>query len=199
MGCNNGAVGAICCGARTSPATSVILHAGLSGSLTFPRAAGFGLAKWMDDYETSAKYNIAETCCAPVSVDDLCELSNDKSKNPLGVVSRKLTYGSIRGSEQLRDTLANLYSAKTTSPLPRDNILITAGAIAANYLLLYTLIGPEDHVICHYPTYQQLYSVPASLGAKVSLWKSSEANEWKLDLNELRALIQPNTKLIILK
>ncbi|KAL5338440.1 hypothetical protein BJX70DRAFT_388652 [Aspergillus crustosus] len=159
----------------------------------------FAVEQWMDKYETTAKYNVAETCSASISVKDLQGLSEDPSSHPLdGVLDRKLTYGAIRGSEQLRTTLANLYSVRTPTPLPADNILITAGAIQANFLLLYTLIGPGDHVICHYPTYQQLYSVPASLGAEVSLWKSREAEGWKLDLEELKGLIRPNTKLIIL-
>lgn len=153
----------------------------------------------MDKYETTAKYNIAETCSASISIDDLREISDDKSTNPLALSTKKLTYGPIRGSDELRQNLANLYSVKTPSPLPRDHILITAGAIQANFLLLYTLVGPGDHVICHYPTYQQLYAVPESLGAEVSLWKSKEADGWKLDVKELEALIKPNTKLIILK
>lgn len=150
----------------------------------------------MDKYETLAKYNIAETCCASISINDLKELSDDKTSDPLSL-STKLTYGAIRGSKQLRELLANLHSDET--PLSPDNVLITAGAIQANFLLLYTLVGPGDHVICHYPTYQQLYSVPASVGAEVSLWKAKEENGWDVDIEELKALIRPNTKLIILK
>ena len=152
----------------------------------------------MDRYETKAKYNTAETCCASLSVDDLKEICEDNTANPLSL-STKLTYGQIRGSRQLRETLSNLYSVKLPSPLSPENILITAGAIQANFLVLYTLAGPGDHVICHYPTYQALYSVPASLGAEVSLWKAKEKDGWKLDTNELESLIRPNTKLIILK
>lgn len=156
--------------------------------------------QWMDKYETTAKYNTAETCCASVSVDDLQALSEDKDSNPLTrLQSTKLTYGAIRGSDQLRDTLSNLYSVKTPTALPRDNVLITAGAIQANFLLLYSLVGAGDHVICHYPTYQQLYSVPRSLGAEVSLWKSRSEDGWQLDIKELEGLIRPNTKLIIIK
>ncbi|KAL4769473.1 hypothetical protein BDW60DRAFT_218885 [Aspergillus nidulans var. acristatus] len=159
----------------------------------------FAVEQWMDKYETTAKYNVAETCSASISVRDLQALCEDPASNPLdGVLDRKLTYGEIRGSNQLRSTLANLYSVKTPTPLPSNNILVTAGAIQANFLLLYTLVGPGDHVICHYPTYQQLYSVPESLGAEVSLWKSKEAEGWKLDLEELKGLIRPNTKLIII-
>jgi DNA-binding transcriptional MocR family regulator len=152
----------------------------------------------MDAYEKNCKFNVAETCCASVSIDDLRQLSSEKELNPL-LTSTKLTYGAIRGSDQLRDNLSSLYSAKWNSKLPIENVLIMSGAIQANFLLHYTLIGPGDHVICHYPTYQQLYSVPESLGAEVSLWKAKEEDGWKLDVKELESLVKPNTKMIILK
>jgi len=85
------------------------------------------------------------------------------------------------------------------NPLPENNILITPGAIMANHLIMYSLVGPGDHVICHYPTYQQLFATPASLGAEVHLWKSSPAKNWSLDMDALEKMIKDNTKLIIIK
>ena len=152
----------------------------------------------MDTYETTAKYNIAETCAASISLEQLKELSEDKSTE-IWDPSTILTYGAIRGSERLRSNLANLYSSKAPSPLSPEQVLITPGAIAANFTVFYALIGKGDHVICHYPTYQQLYDVPASLGAEVSLWRAREEKKWQLDLEELKSLIKPNTKMIIIK
>jgi aspartate/methionine/tyrosine aminotransferase len=153
----------------------------------------------MDKYETTpGVLNIAETCAASISIDDLVELCEDKGiEHPLKT-SGKLTYGPIRGSDALRQRLASLYSVRAGSPLPFENIVITPGAIAANFLVLYTLIGPGDHVICMYPTYQQLYSVPESLGAKVSLWKLEEDKRYVPDLGALDTLVQENTKMIII-
>lgn len=104
----------------------------------------------MDKYETKCKYNIAETCCASVSLDQLQELCEDKN-TPLFQTSQILNYGAIRGSDALRANLARLYSAKGNTLSP-ESILTTAGAIQANYLCAYALVGPGDHVICHYPT-----------------------------------------------
>ncbi|KAI9733117.1 MAG: hypothetical protein M1834_003664 [Cirrosporium novae-zelandiae] len=157
----------------------------------------FEVEQWMDAYETTAKYNIAETCSASISISELKEISDDKNTEPIDF-STILSYGEIRGSTALRSNLARLYSVKTNAPLPADNILVTPGAIMANTLLFYALVGPGDHVICHYPTYQQLYDVPASLGAEVTLWKANEEKGWALDIEELKAMIKPNTKLIIL-
>jgi hypothetical protein len=157
--------------------------------------------QWMDEYEVTAKYNLAETCCASISIDELLALSEDKTATVGQLLdsSKVQGYGEIRGSTELRNNLSRLYSSKVGTPLPAENILITPGAIAANHLALYALVGPGDHVICHYPTYQQLYSIPESLGAEVSLWKSKAENKWLPDLEELKALVKPNTKLIIIK
>ena len=156
------------------------------------------ILKWMDNHETTAKYNIAETCAASISIDDLLNLSEGQKKVSLVPSSQKLTYGTIRGSDTLRANLAGLYSARTLSPVSKDHILVTPGAIAANFLVLYTLISPGDHVICHYPTYEQLYNVPASLGAEISLWKADSSNKWQLDVEELKGMIKSSTRMIIL-
>jgi len=158
----------------------------------------------MDEYELSAKYNIAETCCASVSVEHLLSLGSSSSGPTISALdlfspSTPQTYGEIRGSTALKTNLANIYNEGAENPLLADNILINPGAIASNFLVLYALVGPGDHVICQHPTYQQLYSVPRSLGAEVSLWEMHEERDWQLDIDELKSLIQPNTKLIVIK
>ncbi|PNS21840.1 hypothetical protein CAC42_438 [Sphaceloma murrayae] len=157
----------------------------------------FHVEQWMDEYETIAKYNIAETCCASISVNDLCQLSDSKPDSIIDL-STALTYGEIRGSSALRNNLSRLYSSKVGTPLPPDNILIQPGAISANFLVFNALVGPGDHVICHYPTYQALYDVPKSLGAEVDLWKANPDNDWKLDVDQLEKLLKPNSKLLVL-
>ncbi|CAI7582819.1 unnamed protein product [Penicillium palitans] len=162
------------------------------------RINAFAVEQWMDLYETSAKHNLSETCCASISLNDLLALS---PKKDLIDFTQKQIYGAIRGSEALRTNIANLYSqpgSTETRPVSADRVLVTNGAIQANFLALYTHVGPEDHVICQYPTYQQLYSVPESFGAEVSLWRSDETNEWRMDLEKLKSLIRPNTRMIIL-
>jgi aspartate/methionine/tyrosine aminotransferase len=151
----------------------------------------------MDAHETKCKYNIAETCCASISIDELQSFAEDKNR-PIIQTSQALTYGAIRGSDALRSNLARLYSAKIAEPLAPELIITTPGAIQANYLVAYALVGPGDHVICHYPTYQSLYEVPKQLGAEVDLWKAKAENDWVPDIEELKALIKPNTKLIVI-
>jgi len=161
----------------------------------------FAVEQWLDSHETSAKYNLAETCCASVSIADLCSLAESPSApsaSSLLSTSAIQSYGHIRGNPTLLGHLSRLYSSKVGTPLPPENILIAPGAIAANFLVFYALLGPGDHVVCHYPTYQQLYSVPESLGAEVSLWRSRPERQWLPDFDELKTLCREGTKMIIL-
>lgn len=153
----------------------------------------------MDKYEvTPGVLNIAETCAASVSIDDLVSLCEDPNVPSPLKTSTKLTYGPIRGSDALRSRLASLYSSRAITPLTKEDVLITPGAIAANFMIIYTLIEPGDHVICVHPTYQQLYSVPETLGAEVSLWKLKKENGYVPDVEELEGLVKENTKMIII-
>lgn len=155
----------------------------------------------MDEYENKCKYNLAETCAASISINELCELSENKDIKPTDLIDTSAiqTYGEIKGSTALRENLSRLYSSKTGTSLSPENILITPGAIAANHLVAYALLEPGDHVICQYPTYQSLYSIPESLGAKVDYWKCKPENDWIPGFADLESLIKPTTKLLILK
>lgn len=162
----------------------------------------FAVEQWMDEYETTPNVlNLAETCVASIAIDDLVRLNSKKQlAAPPVDYSVPMTYGAIRGSSALRDNIAGLYNASpqstesTSGGISQEDVIVTSGAISANYLAIYSLVEAEDHVISVYPTYQQLYSVPASLGADVSLWKLSAANDFVPDVSELEGLIQPNTK-----
>ena len=94
-----------------------------------------------------------------------------------------------------------MYSSPETGvKLTAENVVITTGGILANYLLLSTLAGPGDHVICQYPTFSQLFLVPQFQGAEVSFWKLKRGpNSWEASLDELKALVKPNTKAVIIK
>jgi aspartate/methionine/tyrosine aminotransferase len=157
----------------------------------------------MDQHETWAKHNLAETCCASLSLESLAALSGDSPATALGQMldtSQAQVYGEIRGSPALRSRIAALYDSERGG-VSADHVLVANGAIQSNFLALYTQVGPGDHVIVHYPTYQQLYSVPESLGAEVSLWKAKEGVQggWGVDVDELERLIRPNTTMIVLK
>lgn len=69
----------------------------------------------------------------------------------------------------------------------------------ANFLVLNSICGPGDHVICQFPTYGQLYLLPKHHGVEVDLWAMKRENEWAPDVEALREMIKSNTRAIIIK
>ncbi|MSE00437.1 aminotransferase class I/II-fold pyridoxal phosphate-dependent enzyme, partial [Bacillus velezensis] len=70
--------------------------------------------------------------------------------------------------------------------MPADNILQTNGATGANMLAIYALVEAGDEVISMIPSYQQLYDIPRSLGAKVKLLNLDEKQDWSFKIDELK-------------
>jgi aspartate/methionine/tyrosine aminotransferase len=110
----------------------------------------------------------------------------------------KLTYGQVKGSADLRRRIASLHSSNDVR-LTEDHVVITPGSIMANYLVLASICGPGDHIICQFPTYGQLYLLPKHQGVDVDLWTMKAEDEWAPDVETLRRLIKPNTTAIIIK
>ncbi len=153
----------------------------------------FGVEIWMNEFENHCEFNLAETCVASLTIDQLLQMSgkNDTVLNDL--LPMKMTYGAIQGSDRLRDNICALYTHQT-----RDNIVVTHGAIGANALVHETLVEPGDHVISVRPTYQQHYSIPESYGATVDILNLRPENGFLPDLEEFAAMIRPNTKLVVI-
>ena len=152
----------------------------------------FLVEEWMNAYETGAKYNIAETCVDSVSLDELFALTGtDKESFLADFCQRRLTYGHIEGNPDFLNGVCRLY--KTIRP---ENVVTTHGASGANHHVFYSLVNPGDRVISIMPTYQQLYSIPESYGAEVVLLHLKQENGYLPDLDALRALAVPGTKLI---
>ena len=151
----------------------------------------FGVEIWMNEFENHCEYNLAETCVASLTMEQLLELSGKNADILTDLLPMKLTYGAIQGSDRLRDAICTLYTRQT-----RDNIVVTHGAIGANALVHETLVEPGDHVISVRPTYQQHYSIPESYGARVDILQLRPENGFLPDLGEFASLIRPETKLI---
>lgn len=151
----------------------------------------FGVEIWMNEYENSCLYNLAETCVESLTVEQLLDMAGKRETILNELLPMKLTYGAIEGSDRLRNNITEIYQNQQ-----KENILITHGAIGANALIHQTLVEPGDRVVSVLPTYQQHYSIPESFGADVQIVKLKEENNFLPDLEELQKLTNSNTRLI---
>lgn len=152
----------------------------------------FGVEQWMNEWETKCAYNVAETCVESITVKELLQMAGvTPEQMTQDLMSKKLTYGWIEGSAKVRELIAGLYQKQSAA-----NVVTTHGCIGANMLIHETLVEPGDHVISVIPTYQQHYSIPESFGANIETLRLKPENGFLPDLNELRAMVKPDTKLI---
>ncbi len=79
-----------------------------------------------------------------------------------------------------------------------DDVLITAGAAEANYLVLRQLLNAGDQIVTETPGWPQAGVLARAVGADLRLVRRHEENRWRLDPADLAAQVTPATKLIFL-
>ena len=151
----------------------------------------FGVEQWMNEWETKAVTNLAETCVASLSAGELLDMSGRREEITRLMMDMRLSYGEIPGSGELLDAIASMYESAR-----RENVIVMNGGAAANFLAMFALIEPGDEVISVYPTYQQLYSIPRAFGASVGLLRLRREDGFLPDMDELKKLATPKTKMI---
>ncbi len=151
----------------------------------------FKVETWMTDHENDCQYNLTETCVSSLSLSELQQFVDENIMETL--MSMKMDYGPIVGSQRLKKAILSLYEKGN-----EENITIAHGAINANELVLISLLDSGDHVISLFPTYQQMYDFPRSLGCDVSLIHLNEEQGWMPSLDDFKKVMQKNTKMICL-
>lgn len=153
----------------------------------------FGVEIWMNEWETRCDWNLAETCVDSLTVAELLDLAGLDDGALQALLPMRLGYGAIEGSDRLRRAIAALYDRQGP-----ETVITAHGTIGANMLVHKALVQPGDRVIAVVPTYQQHYSIPDSLGAEVVPLPLQARDGWLPDLDRLRALAVPGTRLIAL-
>jgi aspartate/methionine/tyrosine aminotransferase len=153
----------------------------------------FALEVYFAKHEFTAKYHLTASDAESVTISDLLAMATEAERDQFNNLG--LGYTQTWGAPELRAAVAATYDNVTP-----EQVLIFAGAQEPMFWALQTLVGAGDHVIVTVPNYQSMESVPIAAGAEVSglpIWEGSGASlNWTLDLDRLRALLRPNTKLI---
>ncbi|OAG34725.1 hypothetical protein AYO21_11117 [Fonsecaea monophora] len=158
--------------------------------------APFHLANWIEGNKDKAKYVLGGSAAPSISLDDLLSLSTDPAatERALHFRSIKMNIGSGQGAKELRTQIASMYNEDISAA----NVVTATGTTGANLTVFQSLLRAGDHVVCQYPTYPQLLGLPESFQCDISYWKLDPARGWQPSIDELRGLIRPATKMIIL-
>lgn len=146
----------------------------------------FVLERRLSQHENSVEINLSDSGVHP------CDLRAVLTPAQLEELSSlELGYGWTNGTGELRDTISALYPGMT-----RDNVLVTNGSTEAIFVMVMSLLSPGDEMICVVPTYLHIVGWARAAGVTVKILPMREQDGWVPDLDRLRSLITPKTRMI---
>ncbi len=148
----------------------------------------FAMERFMSQFEQVVDYNLSESGVHPVV---LRELLADEPERIDQLLSTELNYAYANGNPELRENIASLYDGATP-----DNVLVTIGAIEANYNTVRTLLSPGDEIVVMLPNYMQIWGIAKNHDLRLKTFNLQEENDWAPDLAELEDALSEQTKLI---
>lgn len=147
----------------------------------------------LEEYLSSREFKSFSLCSSDMesyTVTELLAMADAETLQLWNTLS--LGYTQPEGLPLLRQEVSQLYQT-----LDANQILMFAGAEEGIYCAAHALLSSSDHAIVVTPCYQSLEAIPSSL-CQVTKIQLIESENWALDLDQIRAAIQPNTKLILI-
>jgi aspartate/methionine/tyrosine aminotransferase len=102
-----------------------------------------------------------------------------------------LPYGDHLGAERLRTLIAD-----EADGLSADDVLVTAGAAAALFVVSSSLLESGAHALICAPNYATNLETPRAIGAVTETLQLRFEDRWRLDLDELAGRLRPETRLV---
>ena len=148
----------------------------------------FEMERFMSKFEQEVDYNLSESGVHPMLLKELLEQA---PANMDHLMNTDLNYPHVNGTPELRENIAALYNGATP-----DNVLVTVGAIEANYIATRTLLSTGDEIVIMLPNYMQIWGIAKNHGLQIRTFHLREDNGWAPDLDELNEAVTSATKLI---
>ena len=156
------------------------------------KIASFETEHFFAHYEFNTPYQLCNSDCESISIAELLSLAGD-SLEKFG--HERLIYTESQGSSELRKSIASMHAK-----VKADDVLVLGTPVEGIYLAARAVLDPGDEVIVLTPAYDALTQMFEHVAgaAQVRKWafKPGEAS-WELDLDDLRALLTPRTKMVV--
>ena len=153
------------------------------------RLRPFALERYFARHEFTARRLLGSSDPEAMSLGELLALEPD-AEAQLGEVW--LGYTDSLGDLGLRTAIAAHYAS-----IAPAEVLVFVGAQEPIFAFMNVALGPGDHLVAHSPGYQSHFEAARAAGAEVSLWEGDPERGWALDPAELKRLLRPNTKAIL--
>ncbi|CCV10699.1 pyridoxal phosphate-dependent aminotransferase [Mesorhizobium sp. STM 4661] len=127
------------------------------------------------------RYNLSESSIADQKLSDI----------GLSLPDLTLFYGEHRGDKDLRALIA----AQDEGLSPGD-VLVTAGAAGALFIISTALLSERDHLVVVRPNYATNIETPKAIGCAISYVDLDFDGGFTIDVGRVAAQMRPNTRLV---
>nr|NQU92915.1 aminotransferase class I/II-fold pyridoxal phosphate-dependent enzyme [Bacteroidota bacterium] len=148
----------------------------------------FDLERIQSIFENTVDYNLTESGFHPYKLNELLTKAQIET-----LTNTVLGYGQTNGSIPLRKRISDLYPFSD-----EENVLVTNGSSEANFVACHTLLEQGDEVVMMVPNYMQIWGIAREMGCIPKAFHMREENSWAPDLDELKSMVTPNTRMIAL-
>jgi len=148
----------------------------------------FLMERFMSAYEQEVEINLSESGVHPLTLRELLAFDNTSFEN---LLETEINYPYVNGLPELRQNIASMYEGADP-----DHVLVTVGAIEANYNSVRTVLKRGDELLIMLPNYMQVWGVAKNHEYSIKTFSLKEENNWAPDLNELESKASDKTRLI---
>jgi aspartate/methionine/tyrosine aminotransferase len=150
----------------------------------------FEMERYQSEHWHVVEYDLSESGVVPMTIRDLLGPDADAET----FMATALGYPLSEGADETRANVAQWYA--DAGP---ENVTIVNGGSEANFLALWTLLGPDDRLAFMLPNYLQGLGLGRAFADHVDTFKlKARDGRWALDLEGLDQAVGPRTKAIML-
>lgn len=153
-----------------------------------PTLPDFRLETHFAKWEFSARHHMTASDAQSMSLRELLTMATADERAEYDEMW--LGYTETFGAPDLRETIADTFANQ-----PLDNILCFAGASEGIFAANNVLLDADSHAIVITPNYQSHETLPLAICAATGVPLDPDDN-WSLDIDRIKAAIQPNTRLL---
>jgi len=152
----------------------------------------FLLDRWLDQKfsaEPPIEYDLGSSTGPVWSLRELLALAGDRASERL--LDTALSYTTPAGSAELREAIAKLEGVD-----PGD-VQVVTGAAEALLILLFLAAEPDANVVLPRPGFPANSALTESLKIESRFYTLRPENEFRIDLDEIRGLVDRNTRIVL--
>lgn len=147
------------------------------------------LENWLRDYYFTAEIDISSSGVEDFSLFQLREY--------IGITQEELDQVFFHDSQTLGGLGLRSAIAQRWGNGDPSRVMATNGSSEAIFLLMHTLLKPDDEVVVIEPCYPALVHIPESIGCRVKRWHLRFEEQFIPNLEELKNLVSPQTRLVV--